>query len=1050
MLHGASLLAEGRQAAHGIVPPPTAFCRERGVANEAAFKTAAKERGDIMYHAHIGLADWSATERALSEVHGALGDHGYTLERYGLCLSRAMGMPADRRTDIAKETGPLLSADDWFRVANAVPVQPHLGDNMIGSPDGFANTLAALRVGATTIGNLGQYFGFDWPGYSDVELTEATVRAIGAMSELRNRGALLHSYLDDGAAMQLPHYGAYLGWAALELHVIEDVCGARLAHSFGGLVTDPLHRAVVALALDDLRAGDSVGSMIYGNTVEMVRNNPERNRAVIASSVTIDIATQLHRPTGHAIHITPLTEADRIPSAAEIVHVHLLAREIERETRRSADLFNWPRIDRIAAMCASYAFEFRHHALRVLIDSGVNVYDPAAVLLALRQIGPAELYRRVDLEAPAEVAALETWKSGLMSTFVDRIGRSLPRLEGKRVVLAVLEAHDVVRDALAKALPQSGCEVIILPPDSTAASVARAASDEDADAVVIGVYNGSALTLARRLSESLASEDWSGPVIFGGLLNEDEGGALPVDARHRIEALGMYTVDQIEELGPMLAGRLPRRVAMANTPPAAVKLSVAPLLMAPTPETAPSPPPETAPPDDGDAHDGDDQDGDDQDGEGKAEPVDAAVAVDEAIEPVAPAPAAAAIDTRSSPIAGGPPQRRRRRLGRRGVIAIVVVALAAAALIAALIHDSGDGEVTPTSTNAVPTSTLLASSPAGIHPGASGSSDAAPVESAAAPAGATVDAGLGVSVPLPAGWQQVAPQRQAVTISDGTATVSIKVVGRTAGEDPAAPMQEHSSLIDPDFAAVSYTPSLHVGVLNGPVPVEQYSIDYATYDDNPDRNLLGTIYLYQRGDGLTVTYDVSSKEGGHDLPIDAWQAFEATIVKAPALGPAVEMTERPPFRVTSSHPFVEVDGLIGFTGAPGFEVKNSGDGSGAVAKPGYEFDVVKLTSVADADAALTAARNIVEQGFTNISYGQATSGDPDAFGVQPRGVGWVGTSLADGSQWAGGADVFFDPQTGNAIAVMRSWAAPTDTADPDPSASNFMFHSITTSFTTIP
>src|SRR4051794_18192259 len=487
MLHGANLLAEGRQAGGGVVPAVTAFCRERGVANEVAFKAAAKERGTITYHAHIGLADWTATERALIEVHGALSDHGHTLERYGLCLSRAMGMQPDRRSDLAKETGPLLSADDWERVANAVPVQPHLGDSMIGSPDGFANALAALRVGATTIGNLGQYFGFDWPGCTDVEVTEATVRAIGAMSVLRDSGALLHSYLDDGAGMQLPHYGAYLGWAALELHIVEDLCGARLAHSFGGLVTDPLHRAVVALALDDLRSGDSIGSMIYGNTVEMVRGNPERNRAVIASSVAIDIATQLHRPTGHAIHITPLTEADRIPNAAEIIHVHLLAREIERETRRSVDLFNWPRIDRIAALCASYAFDFRHNALCVLIDSGVNVYDTADVLLTLLRMGSAELYRRVNMEAPPQVASISTWKSGLMTAFVDRIGRSLPRLEGKRVVLAVLEVHDVVRDALVRALPQSGCEVVLLPADSTPASVARAAADEDADAVVIEI-----------------------------------------------------------------------------------------------------------------------------------------------------------------------------------------------------------------------------------------------------------------------------------------------------------------------------------------------------------------------------------------------------------------------------------------------------------------------------------------------------------------------------------------------------------------------------------
>ncbi len=552
MLHGRDLLGEGRIAAAGIVPRQSAFCRANEVASEVAFKRRAKAQRRISYHAHIGLNDWPATENALQHVHASLADHGFTLERYGLCLSRAMGMPPNAREGFPKETGPMVTDIEWVRLGEAAPVQPHMGDNMIGAPNGFANTLAALTAGATTIGNLSQYFTYEWPGFSDVQLTEATLRALGAMSALRDRGALMHSNLDDGVAMQLPHYGAYVGWGALELYVAETLCGARLTHAFGGLVHQPLHRAVLALSLDNIRGGDSVGSMVYGNTVDMIRDNIEHNRAVLATSALVDIATQLHRPTGHAIALTPLTEAERIPSAEEIVEVHLLGREIEREARRSGDLFNWDRLDALAADVATYAIEYRDRALRLFADDGIDLRDPAALLLALRRVGPAKLFDRVNLAAPAQVAELETWKSGLMSGFVERVSRSLPRLDGRRVVLAVLEVHDVVRDALARALPRSGCEVIILPADSTPESIARAASDEDADAVIMGVYNGAALTIAQRLRTALALEQWDGIVVFGGLLNEDEGGELPVDATERIEALGIKTVVEIEELGALL------------------------------------------------------------------------------------------------------------------------------------------------------------------------------------------------------------------------------------------------------------------------------------------------------------------------------------------------------------------------------------------------------------------------------------------------------------------------------------------------------------------
>ena len=77
--------------------------------------------------------------------------------------------------------------------------------------------------------------------------------------------------------------------------------------------------------------------MVYGNTVEYGRDR-ERNLAVLDDVGAVDVATQLHRPTGHAINPVPLSEAERIPDAAEILEVQLIARELEREVRAGAPL----------------------------------------------------------------------------------------------------------------------------------------------------------------------------------------------------------------------------------------------------------------------------------------------------------------------------------------------------------------------------------------------------------------------------------------------------------------------------------------------------------------------------------------------------------------------------------------------------------------------------------------------------------------------------------------------------------------------------------------
>jgi methylmalonyl-CoA mutase cobalamin-binding subunit len=512
----------------------TEFCRARGVAHELEFKRRARDAGRITYHMHVGLTDWPATEAAVRFVHDGLRARGHAIERFGLCLDRAMGLPPEQREQARRETGPRLQDGDWAKVA-ALPVQPHLGDHMIGTPAGEENARAALAAGITSIGNLGQFFAFEPPGgYDDAALTQATVRALREMA--RTPGALVHSYLDDGPAVQFSHYGGYVGWAALELYVVEALLGARLAHSYGGLIPDPDDRAIVGFALDDLRGRDSIGTMVYGNTVDYTADHTANER-VLRGYLTVDIGAQLHRPTGHAINPVPLTEAERIPSAEEILEVQLIAREVEREARRLPS--HWAPLEAQAARLAADATAFRDRVLSRLDDEGVEVRDPEQVLLALRRTQPAALDTG---------DGRPTWKAGLVARESARIARAAPRFDGTRVLLAVLEVHDVIRDALATALTRQGADVIVLAGGVTPAEVAAAATQEDVDAVVVGSYNGGALSLARELRAG-----FDGLTIFGGVLNEDTGGELPVDARPGLRELGIVCLDDAAEVGPVLS-----------------------------------------------------------------------------------------------------------------------------------------------------------------------------------------------------------------------------------------------------------------------------------------------------------------------------------------------------------------------------------------------------------------------------------------------------------------------------------------------------------------
>ena len=362
----------------------------------------------------------------------------------------------------------------------------------------------------------------------------------------------MHSYLDDGPAMQFSHYGGYLGWAALELYAVEDLIGARLAHCYGGLVPDPAHRAIVGLALDDLRDGDSLGSMVYGNTVEYGRDR-QRNLEVLSTSVMTDIATQLHRPTGHAINPVPLSEAERIPDAAEVLEVQLIARELEREVRARR---------RAAGLGVGRAARRRGGRVRARVPRR-RARPPARRRRRRRPTPPSCCWRcaaarpRSSRRACASTprASCARWRPGSTAS-----SRASPNARGARCrgSTACASCSPRSRSTTSSATrSRASCrapaaQVIVLPSSVSPAQVARVAADEDAQVVVVATYNGGALTLGRELTAAL---DPDIAVIFGGVLNEDDGGPLPVDARPGLEALGIDCVDDIEQLGGLLTSR---------------------------------------------------------------------------------------------------------------------------------------------------------------------------------------------------------------------------------------------------------------------------------------------------------------------------------------------------------------------------------------------------------------------------------------------------------------------------------------------------------------
>ena len=172
-----------------------------------------------------------------------------------------MGYLPDEREGRARGTGLILRSDDDFTlIANSSNGAAHFDDFVIGMPAVVENITAALRAGATSIGNLGQYFTFRLPDCDDdVMITSKTVEAI-SICEAMPSEIIIHSNMDDGFAVRFSDLACALGAALLEMRIVEELLGARIGHTFSNLVS----RQAFHLALNKIT--QTLGTMIYGNT----------------------------------------------------------------------------------------------------------------------------------------------------------------------------------------------------------------------------------------------------------------------------------------------------------------------------------------------------------------------------------------------------------------------------------------------------------------------------------------------------------------------------------------------------------------------------------------------------------------------------------------------------------------------------------------------------------------------------------------------------------------------------------------------------------------
>ena len=526
-------VAAGRDLAAGITIGRSSFLEKTGFLSELEYKRDCMKNGRVMVHAHIGLSTWKDTKRALIELHAAAEERGMQIDRFGLCLDRRMALPLDYRKRVPRETGPTLdSPEDWQEVTGVVPIQPHMGDFMIGFPASTENTIYALGAGVTTIGNLSQYFSMQAPGWNDGVFTASeTVKSIALIGALREKGAMLHSYLEDGYGALFYDCLTLAGWAMLEKYIVEDLLGAKLAHCIGGLTSDPVKRAGWVYALDLIHEKDCVGSMFYGDTISFTEDF-SFNRGMIAEYMLWDALAQLDCPTGHALLPLPVSEAVRVPSAEEIIDAQVFGRRVIESARLLSPSIDLGRPKKFAAVVFEGGSKVFARALDGLLEAGADIKDPLQLLYILKQAGPAAfetLFGAGQSDESYPCGRVPVIASDIFLRTKAQTEAELEKLQdsfspdylyGWKILLASSDVHEHALFLLDRVLSAKGAETLNLGAEIGPAEVAEKAKEILPQAIMISTHNGMALEYARELKNELARNGVNCPVYFGGKLNQ--------------------------------------------------------------------------------------------------------------------------------------------------------------------------------------------------------------------------------------------------------------------------------------------------------------------------------------------------------------------------------------------------------------------------------------------------------------------------------------------------------------------------------------------------
>ena len=556
-----TIKSDAKKIAKNITIGETLFMKENGVRSEVEYKKKMMKEGKIMKHSVIGWNSWSVTEEGIRKVYDGLKAAGSSIDRFGICCDWIMGVPEKYR-DRFNASGSLIlnTPEEWKRLGQVVPAHPHLGDHMIGSLNGVENVTNALNAGVTSIGNLAQYFTYEYPGLEMEDYrTEDYIKSMAIMGEFKDDGVCMHCNLDDGYGAQFHDVANLLGWTKLERYVAEDLMGGRLAHCYGNLFSDSFLRIVFNRALTMINKYGTPGTFVNGNTIDYGFSMP-RNYAALCAYALPDVACQMKYPSGYAVAPVPFTEAIRIPAPEEIIEAQLTMDMVIEKAPYYVRYIDWDKVNSDAEILVTGANMFFERVMTALDDLGVDIEHAGEIVSVLKAIGPEQLEiafgaGRKDKDAmrgrvPVMPTSIVQTINKIQDDALVKQNFDKAPLAGVNVVVGSTDVHEFGKEVIRNYLRKAGAKVFDLGVSVSISEIADTLIETGSTIVCMSTYNGMAFSFARDLIKSLDKAGLGDThILMGGRLNEAmDGSDVPIDVTDKLKEMGVNADNDIDTI----------------------------------------------------------------------------------------------------------------------------------------------------------------------------------------------------------------------------------------------------------------------------------------------------------------------------------------------------------------------------------------------------------------------------------------------------------------------------------------------------------------------